>query len=855
MISIGFGRQPAAAIVPVAPSSVPESDRASQDGNRALRTRLEQLNADIVKRGIQSFPQSKDKLLTGYAYGEFFDWDLYFENIYLSYYGVSKFNFTNMQMFLSRQLPDGFISRTLVKPRPTQMFKPFLAQLAVLGSEQTGSYEWLRAEDYAKLQKYIDRWFAYDGDRNGLPTWNSSDASGMDNQLSRSGYFDSYFDEGVDLACYLYRELESMGIISGKLGKTVEKTAYQRRAAELAKRINDVFWDERDGFYYDRNEKTGQRIPVKSVAGFFPLWAGIASQAQATRLVHEHLLNEKEFWTAYPVATYALTEQDFYEGSHNGECNWRGSTWIPANYMIFHGLMDYGFNKEAKELANRTFTLALYKNHATREYYESESGEGRGIDPFWGWSSLAYVMPLEAANKYDPTKLDVTIKPLLTEMLGVKFPAVMDDSPLAANPDLREGIHELDVAPVWSGSPVQFALLTHGDQQYVAYYAPDGTMTIAQRRLGERTWRYTALPTAVGWDSHNYIAMAFDSEGYLHVSGNMHAVPLIYFRSTRPGDASTLVRVASMTGKNENSVTYPLFSYSPEGDLLFEYRNGKSGAGDTYRNRYDVRTKTWTSLTDQPLFVGGSARNAYPINPVLGPDGWYHQVWDWRESPMAETNHDLSYARTKDFIHWETADGKPIKLPITIDTPGLTVDPVPVKGGLINGSQSVGFDTEGGLVIGYTKYDANGNTQLYFARWQEGQWKIQQASDWSYRWDFHGGGSIPMQVMIGGLKSLNGRLTISVRHVQYGAGLWEVDPISFKLIGKLIPAPVESKDVPPSSLPTADGMIPQVVRDMDEAEPGGVSYSLTWNALGPNRDQPRPEGPPAPSMLRLLVSQ
>lgn len=165
-----------------------QSKGIDQTRSDPIRERLRQLNRDISKKGLHDFPQSREKLLTGYAYGEFFDWDLYFENIYLSYYGVSKFDFSNFAVFLSRQQSDGFISRTLgiTYPKPKQMFKPFLAQLAVLGSQQTGSYEWLRKKDYGQLQKYLDRWFAYDADHNGLPTWNSSDASGMDNQLSRS---------------------------------------------------------------------------------------------------------------------------------------------------------------------------------------------------------------------------------------------------------------------------------------------------------------------------------------------------------------------------------------------------------------------------------------------------------------------------------------------------------------------------------------------------------------------------------------------------------------------------------------------------------------------------------------------
>lgn len=399
--------------------------------SESLRDRLLQLNRDISAKGLRDFPASQEKLLTGYAYGEFFDWDLYFENIYLSYYGVSEFDFSNLEVFLSRQESDGFVSRTLgiTYPKPNQMFKPFLAQLAVLGSQQTGSYEWLREKDYGKLQKYLDRWFAYDADHNGLPTWNSSDASGMDNQLSRSGNFDSYFDEGVDLACYLLRELQAMAIISGELGKTKEQTEYELHAKRLTKLINDVFWDEKDGFYYDRNEKTGKQIRVKSVAGFFPLWAGVATPERAHRLVREHLLNQNEFWLRYPVATYAKTEPDFYEGTTKGECNWRGNTWIPANYMIFHGLMDYGFDKEARELADKTYTMALDKNAVTREYYDSQTGQGYGMNPFWGWSSLAYVMPLEYRLHYDPTNLAGKVRPILTESLGIRFPGSASTKP------------------------------------------------------------------------------------------------------------------------------------------------------------------------------------------------------------------------------------------------------------------------------------------------------------------------------------------------------------------------------------------------------------------------------------------
>lgn len=426
----------------------------------------------------------------------------------------------------------------------------------------------------------------------------------------------------------------------------------------------------------------------------------------------------------------------------------------------------------------------------------------------------------------------------------------------AANPDLAAGLHEIDVAPVWSGHPVGFALLTRGDQQYIAYYAADRHMTVAQRTLGQKEWRTTVLPTTLGWDSHNYVTMAFDRDGYIHLSGNMHGAPLIYFRSTRPGDISTLERVPQMTGLNELHVTYPVFSYAPDGALIFEYRSGGSGAGDTYRDRYDEHTKTWSPLTAEPLFFGGTARNAYPISMTLGPDGWYHEVWVWRESGWAETNHDLSYVRSRDLVHWETAAGAPVQLPIRLGTPGVVLDDAPMRAGLINGSQSIGFDLDGKLVIAYIKYDADGNTQLYFTRWIDGQWKPVQASHWTYRWNFHGGGSIPMEVMPGPLKAAAGKLSIEVHHVSYGDVVWQIDPKTMQLIGNPTPVVTRRDALADQYAPPAGSPLePRFATDLGGPEAGGATYRLMWSTLAANRDRPRAEGAPPPAMLRLLITK
>jgi hypothetical protein len=410
--------------------TLPIAARAETGGTeRALLIRrLAAINADIRAYGLRSIAGvTGGPFLTGYPYNEFYDWDLYFENLYLSYFGVWPYCFTNLKEFLNRQDPDGYVNRSLIKRRDRQQFKPFLAQLAVLGGRQEPqAYAQLRGNYYGRLQRYLDKWFSYDGDGNGLPTWNSADAAGTDNQWSRAGALASFSVEGVDLASYLVRELDAMAVIASALDLSADARHYRERAGELRRLIEATFWDERDGMYYDRNERTGQLVRVKSATNFMPLFCGAASNERARRTVKEHLLNPNEFWLPFPVASYARTEPDYYQGNHrlpNGgtECNWRGPTWAPTNYLIFQGLRRYGWHEPATELANRLYDLALHRNPVLREYYNAETGAGLGQTHFWGFTALYLGMTFEDRLGYDASSLTAPARPVLRESVDLPF--------------------------------------------------------------------------------------------------------------------------------------------------------------------------------------------------------------------------------------------------------------------------------------------------------------------------------------------------------------------------------------------------------------------------------------------------
>lgn len=408
-----------------------------------------------------------------------------------------------------------------------------------------------------------------------------------------------------------------------------------------------------------------------------------------------------------------------------------------------------------------------------------------------------------------------------------------------------------DVASVAADYPVGFALLTHPPYQFAAFYGSDHRLTVAQRKLDERKWIFNKLPDVTGWDSHNFIALTADDDGYLHLSADMHASPLNYFRTSKPWDAATFKRIVHMTGTNEEHCTYPEFLLGTNGRLLFTYRSGGSGNGNQIYNCYDLKSKTWRSFLDAPLTDGQGTNNAYFDGPVRGPDGWFHLAWVWRAKPDAATCHDLTYARSRDLQHWETSTGRPLPLPIRLANCDI-VDPVPEHGGMINGNTKIGFDAIGRVTISYHKNDTNGNTQPFVARLEDGHWALHQVADWPAPAIFSGTGTLPVEIRIGSVyTNLDGSLLMEFGHFKFGHGTWVLDPQTLRATGRVI------RETIPSDLERATGNFPRLdVHWSGDAGSSGVEglyYKLRWETLGANRDRQREGTLPKPSMLQVIA--
>ncbi len=406
---------------------------------------------------------------------------------------------------------------------------------------------------------------------------------------------------------------------------------------------------------------------------------------------------------------------------------------------------------------------------------------------------------------------------------------------------------------VWSGHSVRSALLVTTDRIYIGYYDANRQLTVAVRALSGGGWTYQKLDTWNDWDSHNYIALAVDGSGRIHVAANMHASPMTMFRTDTTGDVRTLKRVDVLVDATlERSATYPIFLHDKTGRLIFKYRDGSSGNGNEIYDVFDAAATTWSRLTADPLTDGEGHRNGYFMGPVLGPDQQFHITWVWRESPMAETNHDLSYARSPDLIHWFHADGQPFTLPIRLNDAEI-VDPVPVKGGMINNNTIIGFDERGRPMITYHKFDAAGDTEIYVARY-EGKtaggngWRIAQVSQWKgYRWDFRGGGSLDAELFVSGAEP-DGPGLLKIPVIRQGQSIDFIVRSSDLSLVEARPV-VSLKDELSRTIKVPDGMQLNLVTAPGA---GDTLYALAWAARPPHRDLPSADIP-EPTTLSFLT--
>jgi len=344
-------------------------------------------------------------LIPGSMYYELFDWDTYFMGVSLSYFHRGHSLAGSVEDFL--HFTDYYASYRGYTPREVdgrhfwalpEMCKPFLAQMALRASLTLHSVAWLKPY-YSRLADTLWYWRHARRSPDGLFTWYDGVESGTDNSPAVISVPPNR-TEGVDLACYIYREYLAMADLAKLLGKPADVRLYQQRASKLKHLIQKRLWDAAAGTFYNRDSRTGAFIQVPEWTNLVPLWAHVATRRQAQILIKRWALNPHEFWTRYGIRSLAPGSPAY----HPVHGYWQGPIWIVSDYIVMHGLLNYGYTAQARLLARNTAAVLLRDIKTTggmHETYNPNTGLGQNGGDFKSWDLLGAFIIQEAYTGHD----------------------------------------------------------------------------------------------------------------------------------------------------------------------------------------------------------------------------------------------------------------------------------------------------------------------------------------------------------------------------------------------------------------------------------------------------------------------
>ena len=222
--------------------------------------------------------------------------------------------------------------------------------------------------------------------------------SGWDMNTRFAGQCLSYIP--VDLNSLLYRYEMDFARANELFDDPDTAEVWKTRAKMRAVNMSLELWDSKKGFFFDLDYTEGRHSNVWSLASLYPLWAGLASEMQAEKIVN----NLVKFINEGGLATTATLDDNDSRGITKQWAYPNG--WAPLHWLALEGLTRYGYHDQAEMIARKWLktNLDYFKTLGVfREVYnvvnpmdEPEEGVYPSQTGF-GWTNGVF---LDLAKKY-----------------------------------------------------------------------------------------------------------------------------------------------------------------------------------------------------------------------------------------------------------------------------------------------------------------------------------------------------------------------------------------------------------------------------------------------------------------------
>ncbi len=153
-------------------------------------------------------------------------------------------------------------------------------------------------------------------------------------------YFDNYDRSKEtplwrpDYTAYYYANARAVAEALRELGNNKEAEKFDGLALRIKAAAENIFWDQKSGFFYSVKVGTDGKAWVKEVVGVYPYAFELPDKSKASGL--STILAEDEFWGAWPVTSCSMKCPMFDPKVHL--CNWNGPVWPHANSIVANAL-------------------------------------------------------------------------------------------------------------------------------------------------------------------------------------------------------------------------------------------------------------------------------------------------------------------------------------------------------------------------------------------------------------------------------------------------------------------------------------------------------------------------------------
>lgn len=152
----------------------------------------------------------------------------------------------------------------------------------------------------------------------------------------------------VDLNCALYKYETDLAEFYKSIRNTKKHNQFLLQSGKRRKSINKLMWNFDKGFYFDYDYKHKRQNSFYSIAGFYPLWAKLATHAQAKKMVDN--LKQFEYEGGLVNSQRDVSIDEFRQ--HDYPNGWPHQQWI-----VIKGLMNYGYRGDAERIAKKYLDL------------------------------------------------------------------------------------------------------------------------------------------------------------------------------------------------------------------------------------------------------------------------------------------------------------------------------------------------------------------------------------------------------------------------------------------------------------------------------------------------------------------